>query len=80
MGAREVSLSDKENAILKYLYRAGDTVVGCDTLYSEIWDHNKTLVTHTLQTHIYRLRQKIEENPARPTILISELGGYRILR
>ncbi len=77
---KEVSLSDKENAILKQLYRAGDTVVGCETLYSEIWDHNQTLATHTLQTHIYRLRQKIEEDPSKPAILISELGGYRIVR
>ncbi len=77
---KEISLSDKENSILKHLYRAGDTVVGCETLYSEIWDHNQTLATHTLQTHIYRLRQKIEENPAKPVILVSELGGYRIVR
>ena len=77
---REVSLSDKECAILKFLYRAGDTAVGCDTLYSEIWDHAAPLATHTLQTHIYRLRQKIERDPANPEILISEAGGYRVVR
>ena len=76
----EITLSEKENAILKYLYRAGDVVVGCDTLYSEIWDHSAALTTHTLQTHIYRLRQKIEEDPANPKILVSELGGYRVVR
>lgn len=76
----EVSLSEKESAILKYLYRSGDRVVSCDTLYSEIWDYNTSLLTHTLQTHIYRLRQKIEENPSQPTILISEAGGYRLIR
>jgi DNA-binding response OmpR family regulator len=76
----DVSLSDKESAILKFLYRAGDAVVSCDTLYSEIWDYSATLMTHTLQTHIYRLRQKIEENPSRPQILISEPGGYRLVR
>ena len=76
----DVSLSDKESAILKFLYRAGDAVVSCDTLYSEIWDYTATLMTHTLQTHIYRLRQKIEENPSRPQILISEPGGYRLVR
>jgi len=57
---RDVTLSDKESAILKYLYRAGDATVTCDTLYSEIWDYNAALMTHTVQTHIYRLRQKIE--------------------
>lgn len=76
----DVSLSDKESAILKFLYRAGDAVVSCDTLYSEIWDYSATLMTHTLQTHIYRLRQKIEEIPSRPQILISEPGGYRLVR
>ena len=78
--SKDVSLSDKESAILKYLYRAGDTVVSCDTLYSEIWDYNTALLTHTLQTHIYRLRQKIEENPSHPEILVSEPGGYRLVR
>ena len=77
---RDVTLSDKESAILKYLYRAGDTMVTCDTLYSEIWDYNAALMTHTLQTHIYRLRQKIEENPSQPVILVSEPGGYRLVR
>jgi DNA-binding response OmpR family regulator len=77
---KEVSLSDKQCAILKFLYRAGDTVVSCDTLYSEIWDHAAPLATHTLQTHIYRLRQKIERDPGNPRILLSGGGGYRVVR
>lgn len=76
----ELALSDKECAILKFLYRAGDRSVSCDTLYSEIWDYSTSLITHTLQTHIYRLRQKIEENPSRPVLLVSEAGGYRLMR
>lgn len=77
---KEIHLSDKECAILRYLYRAGDKIVGCDTLYSEVWNHAAPLATHTLQTHIYRLRQKIESDPANPIILISESGGYRVRR
>jgi DNA-binding response OmpR family regulator len=77
---KEIPLSNKESAILKFLYGAGDEVVACETLYSEIWEHNAALTTHTLQTHIYRLRQKIEDNPAKPGIIVSELGGYRIVR
>ena len=77
---KEVLLSDKETAILKFLYRAGETMVECDTLYSEVWSHAVPLSTHTLQTHIYRLRQKIERDPANPEILISESGGYRVVR
>jgi DNA-binding response OmpR family regulator len=78
--ARDISLSDKESAILKHLYRAGDAAVSCDTLYNQIWDHAASLHTHTLQTHIYRLRQKIEENPSNPEIIVSEHGGYRLVR
>lgn len=77
---KEVALSEKESAILRFLYRAGEKAVGCDTLYSEVWDHAVPLATHTLQTHIYRLRQKIELDPANPEILISEAGGYRMVR
>jgi DNA-binding response OmpR family regulator len=79
-GRKDISLSDKENAILKQLYRAGDTAVTCEALYADIWDHSAALMTHTLQTHIYRLRQKIEENPSEPQILLSEHGGYRLAR
>lgn len=79
-GGKDVSLSEKENAILKHLYRAGDNVVSCETLYADIWDHSASLMTHTLQTHVYRLRQKMEENPSDPRILVSEQGGYRLVR
>lgn len=78
--ARDISLSDKESAILKHLYRAGDAAVSCDVLYNHIWDHAASLHTHTLQTHIYRLRQKIEDNPSNPEIIVSEHGGYRLVR
>jgi DNA-binding response OmpR family regulator len=77
---RDVNLSEKETAILKHLYRAGDAAVDSETLYSEIWDHATSLITHTLQTHIYRLRQKIEDDPAQPAIILSEKGGYRLAR
>mgnify|MGYP003669197031 CR=1 FL=1 len=79
-GKKDIGLSEKENAILKYLYRAGDRPVSCETLYAEIWDHATSLMTHTLQTHVYRLRRKIEADPARPDILLSEDGGYRLAR
>lgn len=77
---REIGLSDKECAILKHLYRVGDAVVSCEALYSNVWEHAAPLATHTLQTHIYRLRQKIEPDPANPQIILSEGGGYRVAR
>ncbi len=79
-GARKkVRLTEKETAILKYLYRAGDRVIGRDTLLDEVWGYNAGVTTHTLETHVYRLRQKIERDPARAEILITEPGGYRLV-
>jgi DNA-binding response OmpR family regulator len=78
-GRKKVRLTDKETAILKYLYRAGDTPIGRDTLLGEVWGYNAGVTTHTLETHVYRLRQKIERDPARAEILVTEPGGYRLV-
>ena len=79
-GARKkVRLTEKETAILKYLYRAGDRVIGRDTLLGEVWGYNAGVTTHTLETHVYRLRQKIERDPAHAEILVTEPGGYRLM-
>jgi DNA-binding response OmpR family regulator len=75
---KKVRLTDKETAILKYLYRAGDRVVGRDVLLGEVWGYNAGVTTHTLETHVYRLRQKIERDPSNATILLTEPGGYRL--
>ena len=76
---KKVRLTDKETAILKYLYRAGDRVVGRDVLLDEVWGYNAGVTTHTLETHIYRLRQKIEFDPSNARILVTEPGGYRLV-
>ena len=75
----KLKLTEKETAILRYLYRAGRAVVGRDTLLAEVWGYNAQVTTHTLETHIYRLRQKIEPNPALAAILVTEGGGYKLL-
>ncbi len=75
---KKVRLTDKETAILKYLYRAGDRVVGREVLLDEVWGYNAGVTTHTLETHIYRLRQKIERDPANARILVTGPGGYRL--
>ena len=48
----KIRLTEKETAILKYLYRAGDKVVGRDTLLGEVWGYNAGVTTHTLETHV----------------------------
>jgi len=78
-GRRKVRLTEKETAILKYLYRAGDRAIRRDTLLDEVWGYNAGVTTHTLETHVYRLRQKIERDPARAEILVTEAGGYRLV-
>ncbi|MFI4988274.1 MAG: response regulator transcription factor [Alphaproteobacteria bacterium] len=77
--SRKVRLTEKEAAILKYLYRAGEKVVGRETLLNEVWGYNAGVTTHTLETHVYRLRQKIEADPSTAVILITEPGGYRLV-
>lgn len=76
---RKVRLTDKEAAILKYLYRANNKVVGRDVLLDEVWGYNAGVTTHTLETHVYRLRQKIERDPSNAEILVTEPGGYRLV-
>ena len=76
---RKVRLTEKETAILKYLYRAGEKTIGRAILLNEVWGYNSGVTTHTLETHVYRLRQKIERDPAKAEILVTEPGGYRLV-
>ena len=75
---KKIRLTEKETAILKYLYRASEAV-GRDTLLGEVWGYNAGVTTHTLETHVYRLRQKIERDPSNAEILVTENGGYKII-
>jgi DNA-binding response OmpR family regulator len=75
----KLKLTEKETAILRYLYRAGQKVVGRDILLAEVWGYNSNVTTHTLETHIYRLRQKIESDPSNARILVTETGGYKLM-
>jgi DNA-binding response OmpR family regulator len=76
---KKVRLTEKETAILKYLFRAGQRIIGRDVLLNEVWGYNSGVTTHTLETHVYRLRQKIERNPGKAELLVTEPGGYRLV-
>jgi DNA-binding response OmpR family regulator len=76
---RKIRLTEKEAAILKYLLRSGDAVIGRDELLGEVWGYNSGVTTHTLETHVYRLRQKLEKDPSNAEILVTEPGGYRLI-
>lgn len=71
-------LTDKEKDILLLLGAAKGGVVSRETLLEKVWAYAPNLETHTLETHIYRLRQKIERDPARPEILLTDGSGYKI--
>jgi len=75
----KVRLTEKETAILRYLYRAGQQPVSRETLLQEVWGYNSGVTTHTLETHIYRLRQKVEKDAANPALLVTDVGGYKLV-
>jgi DNA-binding response OmpR family regulator len=76
---QKIRLTEKEAAIIRYLYRAEQKVVTRDVLLEEVWGYNSGVTTHTLETHVYRLRQKIERDPSNAEILVTENGGYKIV-
>jgi DNA-binding response OmpR family regulator len=75
----KVRLTEKETAIVKYLYRAEQKIIGRDELLEQVWGYNSGVTTHTLETHIYRLRQKIEKDPSNSRLLVTEGGGYKLV-
>jgi DNA-binding response OmpR family regulator len=75
---KRIRLTEKEAAILKFLYRAGGRPVPRTVLLNDVWGYNSNVTTHTLETHIYRLRQKIEPDPSETRLLMTEAGGYRL--
>ena len=77
-GSKRIRLTEKEAAILKFLIRAGTRPVPRQVLLNEVWGYNAAVTTHTLETHIYRLRQKIEPDPTQSRLLLTEDGGYRL--
>jgi DNA-binding response OmpR family regulator len=79
LNGSKVRLTEKETSILRRLYRAGQRSVPRQTLLQEVWGYNSEVTTHTLETHIYRLRQKIEKDAIVPAILITEVGGYKLM-
>jgi DNA-binding response OmpR family regulator len=75
---RRIRLTRKEVAIIRFLYRSDVRAVDRQTLLHEVWGYNSAVATHTLETHIYRLRRKIESDPKHPALLVTEGGGYRL--
>ena len=76
--SKEIRLTEKETSMLLFLYHSNDYVVQRDTLLNEVWGYSTDVTTHTLETHVYRLRQKMKLSPGDTDLLMTEAGGYRL--
>ncbi|MBD20042.1 MAG: DNA-binding response regulator [Rhodospirillaceae bacterium] len=74
-----IKLTEKETSILKFLICHANSFVARGDLLDEVWEYNSGITTHTLETHIYKLRQKLEIDPSQAKILVTEPGGYRLI-
>jgi DNA-binding response OmpR family regulator len=75
---QRIHLTSKEVALLKLLHQTSNRLVSRQTLLDAVWGYNASVTTHTLETHIYRLRQKMEADPTACRLLISMPGGYQL--
>lgn len=73
-----LKLTEKETEILKLLFMSDEKTLSKEELLREVWQYAQNVETHTLETHIYRLRQKIEEDAAQPKILLTSEKGYTL--
>ena len=73
----KIILTEKETMVLKMLTRQAPQIVSKDDMLADIWGFQKGLATHTLETHIYRLRQKLTRLTADPIIETAH-DGYRL--
>jgi len=78
-GQREIRLTETEASLLDSLHRAGGRALARQDLLRAVWGYNAKVSTRTLETHVYRLRQKIERDPARARVLQTVPGGYRLV-
>ena len=74
----KIELTEKEAGILKCLLSTDEEIVDRETILKQVWDYNSSVTTHTLETHIYRLRQKLEIDQSIPRLIISKGGGFKI--
>lgn len=73
-----ITLTDKESDILEFLLDATDHTASRPLMLESVWGYSPEADTHTIDTHVYKLRQKIEPDPNNPTLLVSVNGGFRL--
>ena len=72
---KELELTEKESSILIFLKQSKDPVK-IDQLQEKVWGYNSELETHTVETHVYRLRKKIKDKFYDNEFIISDKKGY----
>ena len=76
-GSNSLSLTEKETKIINYLNLSKKPVTISD-LQFEVWGHKSKLETHTVETHVYRLRKKVEQKFKDKSFILSQKNGYKI--
>ena len=71
-------LTEKEVSIIKYLHKNIGKIVSKNDLMQEVWEYSAEVATHTVETHIYRLRQKVEQDNQESQLIITSEGGYQL--
>ena len=71
-------LTEKETKILKYFFQKKGHIISRKKFLEKIWGYGHDITTHTLETHIYRLRQKIEKNTHLSHIIQTTEQGYKM--
>ena len=71
-------LTEKEVSIIKYLYKSGSKTISKNELLQEVWGYSPDVTTHTIETHIYRLRQKVEQEDISAQLILTSDGGYQL--
>ena len=76
---KTAKLTEREVSIIQYLYKSRGKAVPKNELLQNVWEYSGDVTTHTIETHIYRLRKKVEQETAGAQIVSAEEGGYRLL-
>jgi DNA-binding response OmpR family regulator len=73
-----IKLTEREVSVIKYLYKNAGKIVSKNDLMQEVWEYSPDVATHTVETHIYRLRQKVEQDNPQNQFIITSDGGYQL--
>jgi len=77
---KPVYLTAREFQLLRYLIERAGTTVARDELLRSVWGYDSDTLTRTVDTHVASLRQKLEQNPKKPELILSVSGvGYRFM-